>query len=264
MILQSASFLNYVRPLLFRLELPILFVIGLLIPPSLYAGSINPTLTFQHNIQHNEYNRLAHVILKEAYRRIGHPVAVQPSIADTKNKQLRKSLYGKKLQIDGILIAPSSRELNQNYIRIPVALFKMKVFAYAHKSQEHTAYEFGLLGNRVSVVKGMPMIKNSMSGLIFSYSSSVNHSFKLVSRNKMDLVLLPELLAISRSKKHLRSQVVALQPAVYEVPMYHYVSKKNKHLINSIASSIEKMKKQQLISSVTQSFKNVLEADSEA
>ena len=38
------------------------------------SASINPTLKFQQDAQHLEYNQLAQVILKEAYRRIGLPI----------------------------------------------------------------------------------------------------------------------------------------------------------------------------------------------
>ncbi len=223
--------------------------IGLIFSAVTQAGSINPTLRFQNSIEHHEYNRLAYVILNEAYRRIGHPVA-EESVNN--------------MPFDGILISPNNSALNQDYIRIPIAIIQLKVFAYAHKSQENTGYEFGLLGNRVTIVDGMPIVANSMAGMIVGHSMSVNHSFKSVLRNQSDLVLLPELIAISRSKKHLRQQVVALQPAVYQVPMYHYVSKRNKHLVESIAYSIRAMEKQQLIAHVTQSYKHVLEADSES
>jgi len=230
--------------------LSILLGIGLMLASLLSsAESINPTLRFQQDPQHLEYNRLAHVILKEAYRRIGHPV-----------DQARLS----SSQHDGILIAPASATLDKAFIRISVPIVKLKVFAYAHKIHENTRYEFGLLGNRISIVRGMPLVQKNMMGIVALQMNSVNTSLKSIIRNQTDLVLLPEFYALSRSKKHLLEQTTALQPAVYEIPMYHYVSKENQHLVSSIKQSLKKMKKLQLISHVTQSFKNVLKADAEA
>ncbi len=230
--------------------LSILLGIGLMLASLLSsAESINPTLRFQQDPQHLEYNRLAHVILKEAYRRIGHPVD---------QAGLNSS------QHDGILIAPASATLDKGFIRIPVPIVKLKVFAYAHKSHENTRYEFGLLGNRISIVRGMPLVQKNMMGMVALQLNSVNTSLKSIIRNQTDLVLLPEFYALSRSKKHLLEQTTALQPAVYEIPMYHYISKENQHLVSSIKQSLKKMKKLQLISHVTQSFKNVLKADAEA
>jgi len=123
------------------------------------AKSINPTMHFQQDPQHVEYNGLAHVILKEAYRRIGHPIAYS---AD-------KALGGKSVSgsySDGILISPAKAQLNADYIRIPITIVKIKVFAYAHKDHSNTRYEFGLLGNRISTVEGMPLIQKNMMGLI--------------------------------------------------------------------------------------------------
>ncbi len=236
--------------------LSILVGLGLIMASVASAASINPTLKFQQDPQHVEYNDLAHVILKEAYRRIGHPIAKDR--LDTKRGLTNTALD------DGILISPVRSALQDDYIRIPIAIVKLKVFAYVHKSHEHTRYEFGLLGNRVSIVKGMPMIQNNMMGMVATQMNSVNNSLKSILRNQADLVLLPEFCALSRSKKHLREQVIALQPAVFEVPMYHYISKKNEHLVESLKRSLNGMKKKQLITQVTQSFKHVIEADAEA
>jgi len=224
--------------------------IALMIASVANAASINPTLTFQQDPQYAEYNRLAHVILKEAYRRIGHPV--------TKAQIIRK------FETDGVLIAPKNMSLKEDYIRIPLAIVKFKVFAYAHRSHGNTRYEFGLLGNRVAIVKGMNTVKRHMRGVVATQVSTVNNSLKFIIKNQADLVLLPEFSALSRSKKHLREQMTVLQPAVYEIPMYHYVSKENQHLVNSLKRSLKNMQKKQLISQVTQSYKHVLEADAEA
>lgn len=238
--------------------LSILLGMGLMLASVVNASSINPTLTFQQDPQHIEYNGLAQVILKEAYRRIGHPVS---NSLDNANLTLATRVQS---SVDGVLIAPLNSQLQKDYIRIPIAIVKLKVFAYAHKSHEFTRYEFGLLGNRVTVVKGMPMIQNNMMGMMATQMNSVNNSLKSILRNQADIVLLPEFSALSRSKKHLREQVTALHPAVYEIPMYHYVSKKNQHLAHSIQRSLQGMHKQQLISHVTRSYKYVLEADAEA
>ncbi len=228
----------------------IILGVGLTIASVVNAASINPSLTFQQDPQYAEYNRLAHVILKEAYRRIGYPVT--------------ETNLSRKTQSDGVLLAPDKMSLRDDYIRIPLTIVKLKVFAYAHKSHGHTRYEFGLLGNRVTIVKGMNMVKSHMMGMVAIQMSSVNNSLKSIIRNQADLVLLPEFSALSRSKKHLRKQMTALQPAVYEIPMYHYVSKENQHLVKSLKRSLKSMQKKQLISQVTQSYKHVLEADAEA
>lgn len=227
--------------------LSILLGLGLMMASIVNAASINPTLNFQQDPQHTEYNRLAHVILKEAYRRIGHPIS---------DSQGNSS--------DGVLIAPVQTSLGDDYIRIPITIVNLKVFAYAHKSHEHTRYEFGLLGNRVSIVQGMPVVQNHMMGMMATQMTTVNNSLKSIIRNQADLVLLPEFCALSRSKKHLREQITALKPAAYEIPMYHYVSKKNQHLVHSLKRSLRSMQRQQLISQVTQSYKYILEADAEA
>lgn len=225
-----------------------LFIVSLIASPWVNAKSINPTMSFQQDPQHTEYNGLAHVILREAYRRIGHPVHKQPS---------------DKSNADGILISPLKSSLNAEYIRIPIPIVKLKVFAYAHKSHQGISYEYGLLGNRISIVEGMPLIQNNMMGLVAAKMSSVNHSLESIVRNELDIVLLPEFCALGRSKKHLMAQLTALQPAVYEVPMYHYVHKDNSHLVKGLKRSLKQMEKLQMISHVTNSYKVVLKADAE-
>ena len=218
------------------------------------SASINPTMQFQQDDQHIEYNQLAQVILKEAYRRIGQPIKTFPNQVSTQKIHL----------IDGILIAPANAYKKEDYIRIPIAIVKLKVFAYAHKNNGHTRYEFGLLGNRIAIVQGMPMIRHNMMGMIALQKNSVNTSFQSILRNQIDLALLPEFSALKRGSKKLRAHIVALQPAVYEVPMYHYVNKKHQHLVVSLINSLKKMQKQQLITQVTKSYKAVLAADAEA
>lgn len=232
----------------------ILVGIGLMLASISSSASINPTMKFQQDVQHLEYNQLAQVILKEAYRRIGHPVAASVNS--------NVVLLGDKK--DGVLIAPEGDHKESDYIRIPVAIVKLKVFAYVHKDHRHTRYEFGLLGNRIAVVQNMPIVQNNLMGMIALQKKSVNTSFKSILRNQVDLALLPEFSALKRGSKQLRANIVALQPAVYEVPMYHYISKKNKHLVASLTRILEKMQKQQLIAHVTKSYKTVLAADAEA
>lgn len=237
--------------------LSILVGVGLMLASVASAKSINPTMHFQQDPQHVEYNGLAHVILKEAYRRIGHPIA----------HSTEKALVDKSANAshpDGILISPVNAQLNSDYIRIPIIIVKLKVFAYAHKNHESTRYEFGLLGNRISIVEGMPLIQNNMMGLVTEKMSSVNNSLTSIIRNQADIVLLPEFCALGRSKKHLLAQLTALQPAVYEVPMYHYVSKENKHLASLLERSLKGMENKKMISHVTKSYKYVLKAEAEA
>lgn len=234
------------------LSLSILVGIGLLFVSVMSSASINPTLQFQQDLQHKEYNPLAQVILKEAYRRIGHPIT-----------PLNNQNIGLKNK-DGILIAPAGRHKSSDYIRIPIAIVNLKVFAYVHKDHANTRYEFGLLGNRIAIVQGMPIIKNNMMGMIALQKTSVNTSFKSIIRNQVDLALLPEFSALKRASKHLRKYIVALQPAVYEVPMYHYINRKNEHLVGSLIKSLKSMQKQQLIVQVTKSYKAILAADADA
>lgn len=229
--------------------LKLLFIVSVIVSPWAGAKSINPTMRFQQDPQHTEYNGLAHVILKEAYRRIGHPVHKQA--AD-------------KSGADGILISPIKSSLNADYIRIPIPIVKLKVFAYAHKSHQGMPYEFGLLGNRISIVEGMPFIQNNMMGLVTAKMRSVNSSLESIVRDELDIVLLPEFCALGRSKKHLLAQLTALQPAVYEVPMYHYVRKGNSHLVKGLKRSLKQMEELKMISHVTNSYKVVLKADAEA
>lgn len=232
----------------------VLVGIGLMLVTITSNAGNNPTMKFQQDAQHYEYNQLAQVILKEAYRRIGHPIA--------KLRDQGGALKGNKK--DGILIAPADRDKRDDYIRIPIAIVQLKVFAYVHKNNGHTHYEFGLLGNRIAIVQGMPIVQNNMMGIIALQQTSVNKSFKSILRNQVDLALLPEFSALRQGSKRLREDIVALQPAVYEVPMYHYVSKKNQHLVSSLIRSLKSMQKQQLIAHVTKSYKTVLAADAEA
>lgn len=234
--------------------LSILVAMGLTFVSVAHSASINPTLKFQQDVQHQEYNQLAHVILKEAYRRIGQPIKALPD-----GNGAHKNNLG-----DGILIAPADAYKQSNYIRIPIVIVNLKVFAYAHIKNSNTPYEFGLLGNRIAIVRDMPMIKHNMMGMIALQKNSVNTSFQSILRHQVDLALLPEFSALKQASKHLRAHIVALQPAVYEVPMYHYVSKKHRSLVDSLIRSLKGMQKQQLITQVTKSYKVVLAADAEA
>jgi polar amino acid transport system substrate-binding protein len=227
---------------------------GLLMVSVVSSASINATMKFQQDLQHQEYNQLAQVILKEAYRRIGHPIASSHGqrIAQDGNKK------------DGILIAPADSRKKNDYIRIPVAIVKLKVFAYVHENHGSTRYEFGLLSNRIAIVQGMAIVQNNMMGMIALQKNSVNTSFQSILRNQVDLALIPEFSALKQASKHLRKHIVPLHPAVYEVPMYHYVTKKHEHLVESLTRSLKSMQKQQLITQVTKSYKTILAADAEA
>ena len=96
----SDPFLRLSHECIRDIGLSILVGVGLMLASVASAKSINPTMHFQQDPQHVEYNGLAHVILKEAYRRIGHPIA--HSIEGTSANYSALASHS-----DGILISPS-------------------------------------------------------------------------------------------------------------------------------------------------------------
>ena len=189
-------------------------------------------MVFSVEDHHSHYNEIAHKILAKAYRTTG--LKIKPSSRD----------HG---QFDGHLISKLDLQKERgDYIRIPVPVVAMRLVAYAQSRHEHVPYEFGLLGNRVAVVQGHKMAQQFMAGMVIYPSVNNQHAFEKLIANQVDIVVMPELEALSPEGRGYfeRKRIVALQPAVQEELMYHYLHKRHQHLVPRIKKALLKIQKQ--------------------
>ena len=201
-------------------------------------------LVFKQSAEHQEYNPVAAQILAKAYQQAGY--RIKPSKKEN-------------ISHDGFLISQrDARKEYGDYIRIPVAIVKVRLLAYTQQRNEGTRYEYGLLGNRVAVVKGSRFAERYMEGLVSHQSDSAEGAFNRLRKNRVDIVLIPELEAMSARNKV--KGVVALSPAVKEVTMYHYVHKKHKHIVPKIKRALAKMERKDQISGIQRSYQQVLKS----
>lgn len=201
-------------------------------------------LVFKQNSEHQSYNSLAYKVLQPVYQRAG--VRIKPS-----NKQLNN--------YDGYLI--SQRDIDKErsgYVRIPVAIVTVRLLAYTQQRHQHTSYQYGLMANRIAVVKGSALAERYAAGVVTYAMDTVERAFVHLRKNNVDIVLMPELDALAKASGQLGKGVVALSPAVKEIAMYHYVHKKHQQLIPRIKRALTQLERNHGIMAVQQEMQKNL------
>lgn len=201
-------------------------------------SSADMPLVFKQNQEHQTYNSLAYKVLQQVYWQAGYKI--KPS-----QKQ--------NIDHDGYLISQRDRDKERSgYVRIPVAIVKVRLLAFTQQRHKNTPYEYGLMANRVAVVKGSALAERYTAGVVTYTMDNAEGAFYHLRKNNVDIVLMPEFEALAQAGNQLKKGVVALSPAVTEIAMYHYVHKKHKHLIPVIKRSLQKMEREQSIMALQQ------------
>ena len=214
---------------------------SLMLAAFLFAAQLSHAelpLVFKQNQQHQSYNALAYKVLQQVYQQAGYEIHA------SKKQSIRH---------DGYLISPRDRNKEYyGYIRIPVTIVKVRLLAFTQQRHKNTPYQYGLMSNRVAVVKGSTLAERYTAGVVTYAMDNAEGAFFQLRKNNVDIVLMPEFEALVQAGSQLRKGIVALSPAVTEIAMYHYVHKKHSHLIPVIKRSLQKMEREQSIMALQQ------------
>ncbi|WP_163833427.1 type 2 periplasmic-binding domain-containing protein [Spartinivicinus ruber] len=185
--------------------------------------------------------KLVTLIMKEAYGSLNEKVEVQHYPG-----WKRSLIESNKGNTDGELFRIKGIDKNYpNLIRVPVPVTHIEGVAFTRKEKlkSVTISNWSSISQyTVSYVSGIKFIENGTKGFSnVEALSSLQQLLYVVGARRIDFGVHDRISLITRIKKYKYSDIVILEPPLEEVPLFHYLHKKNKHLVSKLKTTLQLM-----------------------
>ena len=203
-------------------------------------GSFIPNITFK--------------VMEEAYRRLGIEISIKYFPA-------KRALYfaNKGVDYDGELHRISGIEKTYtNLLPIPIPIYYLEGVVVAKDVEFDVNGWDSLRPYKIGVKRGIVFSVKGTEGMSRDILNSNEHLFKLLNAQRFDIIIITRANALKYFKDHGMSNFKILEPPVIVKTLYHYVHKKNSHLIPKLTSVLKDMQKEGTIKKINDDYiKNV-------
>jgi polar amino acid transport system substrate-binding protein len=195
------------------------------------------------------------IVLTQIYKNIGINITISP-------------LPGKRAQYvansgikDGeIMRIWTYGDENANTIRVPTSYYYLETMPFVLKNSDISILKKQDLAKyRLTKIRGVKHTNNITQGLQNIYEmSSTEDMFKLLLSGKVDVVLTNTSdgnLALERLGL---TNVVSMKKPLIRLPLYHYIHKNNKNLVQLVDKEILRMKGNGELSSLIQQAEKII------
>lgn len=141
---------------------------------------------------------------------------------------------------------PSVEKANKNLVRVNVKLMGLVGAAYTKRS-DSTMYTEDLLNqSKVGIVLGVQwaekLMKNKQPTKVKDYKTL----FDMLHEGRVKVAIATTASADSVQQNHDGNDpaIVRLEPAIFSAPIYHYVNKKNEHLVPRLEKALLELQKE--------------------
>lgn len=169
-------------------------------------------------------------LLHQAYQSVGCDFKLTTMPAKRAIHQANKDNL-----IDGELIRYENfSDQVTDFISVPTPIYMMQVYAFSKTKQPSHTYWANLKPFKVAAVRGFIAIEQQLKehpDLVLVNSAA--QAFELLEKNNVDIVVVPAPL-----QKFATFKIETLQPALAEQPLYHFIHKRNQHLIAPLNRAI--------------------------
>lgn len=245
--------MNHLRIFEFKNQF-ICFIVLLLLSTSHAYGSehqINSRQVTISAIENEQTHAIAKHILIEAYKHIGYQISFDDLPGKRALEWANNGLTdGDVARIEGT----EKKFINLIPIKIPIIHFKGVVFT---KNIKRNIVQWSdLKGLRIGVVRGIRYSTIGTEGMEPFFANNMTHLFSILNKGRIEVavaVLDAGIIEIERNYKD--SGIHVIGSPLFSSPLYHFVHKKNNHLVAPLekillemtsSGRIEKLKNQVL------------------
>ncbi len=233
-VIPTEAFFQYFTPLVEGVTIPILrkqFNEHILAPSNEYV--------YLTAIQEEQTHAMAKEILREAYRRIGYNVLFESFPGH------RSLIMANNGESDGdVARIGKTEKAFPNLIPVPTPILWFKGVAFAKNVDREINEWNDLKGLRIGIIRGIRYSEIGTKGLSPFFAKDMTHLFKLLNQGRIQVaiaVLKAGELEISQNYK--TSGIRKFGKALFSAPLFHYVHKKNSHLVPELNNSLQEMEK---------------------
>jgi ABC-type amino acid transport substrate-binding protein len=194
--------------------------------------------------------KITQEVLVEAYGRLGIDVSFSsfPAkrsifIANEGNKY-----DGEIHRIGGI------EKKYTNLLKVPVPIYLLEGIVISNElSFEVNGWE-SLKTYNIGVRRGVVFSVKGTQGMKRTILNSNEHLFQMLSSKRLDLIVLSRINSYKYLLDEKNKNLKVLNPPVQVYKMYHYLHKKNAHILPIISIVLKEMQKERLIQKIKENF----------
>lgn len=176
-------------------------------------------------------------IISNAYAELGYQIDLVPMPAKRSLRQANQSQDIDSELARTKLVTP----LLTNYLRIPVAITQINIAAFVVRDDIEIIGWQSLQAYNVGGVRGHLLLEKQLGNYTnILFFNSANQAFSMLSRGRVDVIVLPQTMGEYVVKQNLLSQIKMSSPALDHVPLYHYLHKKHHAIAGKLTQALSK------------------------
>jgi len=188
--------------------------------------------------KNNVVHKVASEVLHRAYTRIG----IEPEFSYI---NLQESLIlSNSGQIDGeIARIKVIHKKFPNLIEVPVVISYVEGAAFSKNTSLYIANWNDLKPYRIGIAKGAKFIETGTKGMNRIFYKGFKAAFFALDKGEIDLVVTPKSTGKYIIHEEGFKDIKMVGETLQKLDLYHFLHKKNKHLIPKITPVLQEMKK---------------------
>ena len=198
----------------------------------------NPVVTISTLFESDPSTMVATRILTEAYAKLGMTlhVIVMPG---------ERSLISANSGVtDGELYRKGDISKNYPNLRIvPIPLMRYEIVAFCRCAPFTISGWESLKSYRIGYIRGVKIIEQNTVGMDAEPVGTMEQVFRKLELGRSDIVLANRVTGIALLRAQQWNDVIVLQPALANFPVYHYLSKNHEDLVPKLTEVLRQMEK---------------------
>lgn len=180
--------------------------------------------------------RVPEVIISEAYRRLKIPFKV------VKLPPVRSLKMSNSGQFDGELARVKVDPIAYpNLIQVPVAIDLIDATVFSKSVDFKVDGWDSLKPYRIGIRRGVKFTQRGTQGMNVVVGNENAQLLKMLDKGRVDIIVLNKHNAIAAIEQLNLSNIQMLKPSVHYLEVFHYLHKKNLHLLPALTHELQQM-----------------------
>lgn len=133
-------------------------------------------------------------------------------------------------------------EFAPNLMQVPISIFTVEAVAFSKNISLKINKWADLKGLSLTIIRGAKFIETGTKELQREFVPTFSEAFERLSDDKTEVVVLPRLAAFKIIYEKRMFQIKQISPVLKSLELFHFVHKRNQHLISIIGPILENMK----------------------
>ncbi len=181
---------------------------------------------------------IASEVLVKAYKKAN--IQIKPVFL-TLNESLQHSNSGKT---DGEMARISTIDhFAPNLKIIPVSVISIQALAFSKNHSLKIKQWSDLRGHKITIVKAVKFIEIATKDMNRTFVNTIKEAIERLQQDKTEIIVIPKLASINLIYQKKYHHIKAVSQSLKTHMLYHFVHKKNSHLISIVTPILKAMQK---------------------